>query len=303
MKVEPGAFFFGRKSLDDGVMTFDLRTRAGLGEGVVFPVMHAMIAEWAPPLERSRMTTTIYSGATLGSVVSMSLTGVICQHLGWEPAFYIFGGLGCVWFAFWWFYVYDSPARCVCCGSQFISSYIFKYIIYRIYMCIQMSNGNYGSWVKMRLGLNISALKVTRCLISSHPFITEAEKDLIEVSLGKKSVFSGSISPQPTPPPSPPGPEGAEQQQPQQNGPDLTSRRGTARKNAPPTIPWRCFLTSVPLLALTLTHMCQAFGFYILLTELPSYLKNVLHIGLEQVGRFALVSGCPRAHLLGKFFP
>ena len=83
----------------------------GMGEGVTFPVMHSMLAEWSPPLERSRMSTYVYSGATIGTVISMAVTGEICNQLGWESVFYIFGGIGILWFIFWSFLAFDSPAR------------------------------------------------------------------------------------------------------------------------------------------------------------------------------------------------
>ena len=83
----------------------------GLGEGVTFPVMHAMLAEWSPPLERSRLSTYVYSGATIGTVISMSVTGEICERLGWESVFYIFGGMGIIWFIFWSFLAYEDPSR------------------------------------------------------------------------------------------------------------------------------------------------------------------------------------------------
>ncbi len=36
---------------------------SGLGEGVTFPVMHAMLSQWAPPLERTKMCAMVYAGA------------------------------------------------------------------------------------------------------------------------------------------------------------------------------------------------------------------------------------------------
>ena len=79
--------------------------------GVTIPVMHAMLAEWSPPLELSKLSTFIYTGSTLGTVLSMPLTGIICDYLGWEAAFYIFGSVGIVWFIFWAILIYDSPEK------------------------------------------------------------------------------------------------------------------------------------------------------------------------------------------------
>ena len=87
------------------------RVIEGLGEGVTFPVMHAMLAHWAPPLERSKLSTFIYTGSMVGTVVSLPITGIICDYLGWEAAFYVFGSLGLVWFVLWTFLVFDTPAK------------------------------------------------------------------------------------------------------------------------------------------------------------------------------------------------
>ena len=88
-----------------------VRVIEGLGEGVTFPVMHAMLAQWSPPLERSKLSTFIYAGSMMGTVISLPITGLICDSLGWEAAFYIFGAIGVVWFVFWTFFVFDTPAK------------------------------------------------------------------------------------------------------------------------------------------------------------------------------------------------
>ena len=88
-----------------------VRVIEGMGEGVTFPVMHAMLAHWSPPLERSKLSTFIYAGSMMGTVVSLPLTGLICDYWGWEAAFYVFGAFGLVWFIFWTIFVYDTPAK------------------------------------------------------------------------------------------------------------------------------------------------------------------------------------------------
>ena len=49
------------------------------------------------------------------------------------------------------------------------------------------------------------------------------------------------------------------------------------------SIPWMSVLTSVPVLALTVTHFGQNFGYFMLLTQLPSYLEKTLHYDIKQV--------------------
>ena len=88
-----------------------VRIIEGLGEGVTFPVMNAMLAHWSPPLERSKLSTFIYAGSMMGTVVSLPITGLICDYWGWEAAFYAFGSVGVIWFIFWTIFVYDTPAK------------------------------------------------------------------------------------------------------------------------------------------------------------------------------------------------
>uniref|UniRef100_A0A673NRB8 Sialin n=1 Tax=Sinocyclocheilus rhinocerous TaxID=307959 RepID=A0A673NRB8_9TELE len=87
-----------------------VRVLEGIGEGVSYPAMHAMWASWAPPLERSRLLTISYTGAQLGTVVALPLSGQICFYLDWTYVFYIFGAVGLHWFVLWAYFVSNSPS-------------------------------------------------------------------------------------------------------------------------------------------------------------------------------------------------
>jgi len=200
-----------------------VRVLEGLGEGVTFPVMHAMLAKWAPPLELSKMATFIYTGSTLGTIVSLPLTGIICDYLGWEAAFYIFGSCGIIWFIFWAFLVYERPEQ--------------------------------------------------------HPRISQEEKDLILISRGIKplipvitrsaSIDSSIVS-------------------------DLDGSNIVYDDSEPiitisetkkkPKIPIKAIFTSVPFYAILIVHCCQNWGFYTLLTEMPTYLSQILHFDIKTNG-------------------
>lgn len=89
-----------------------VRILEGLGEGVTFPSMHAMLARWVPKTERSRFAAVVYNGANFGTIISIPLTGYLCSFNymgGWPLSFYIFGLMGIVWCFFWWRYVFDTP--------------------------------------------------------------------------------------------------------------------------------------------------------------------------------------------------
>lgn len=87
------------------------RILEGLGEGVTYPAMHVMVSKWSPPLERSKMVTFVYAGAQMGTVITMPISGVLCEYVNWESVFYVFGALGVLWSILWFFLIFDSPAR------------------------------------------------------------------------------------------------------------------------------------------------------------------------------------------------
>lgn len=174
-----------------------VRILEGMGEGVTFPAMHAMLARWVPPLERSKFAALVYAGANFGTVISLPLSGYLCslEYMGgWPLAFYIFGVLGLVWFVFWLWLVYDSP--------------------------------------------------------QTHPRIERAERVFIEHAVMPAAGCAD----------------------------DELSLRGAPAD----AIPWRAMCTSLPLWAILVTQCGQAWAFYTQLTELPTYMKNILHMNIEQ---------------------
>lgn len=91
-----------------------VRIAEGFTEGVTFPAMHSMLAHWVPPLERSKFAAIVYAGSNFGTVISLPLSGWLCSLElwgGWPLAFYLFGGLGVIWYAFWLIFIYDTPAQ------------------------------------------------------------------------------------------------------------------------------------------------------------------------------------------------
>ena len=125
-----------------------------------------------------RFTSFTLAGGPFGTVISLPVSSYLCEYLGWQSVFYVFGSLGCIWFLVWAVLIYDGPEL--------------------------------------------------------HPRISERERTFIKASLRE------------------------------------------CEAEAPKSIPWCSILTSTPVWAIAATHVTQNFGFYVLLTELPTYLKNVL---------------------------
>ncbi|KAJ4449609.1 hypothetical protein ANN_01012 [Periplaneta americana] len=68
-----------------------IRIIEGLFEGVTYPCIHGVWARWAPPLERSKLATLAFSGSYVGTVVSLPVSGILAEEIGWPSVFYVFG--------------------------------------------------------------------------------------------------------------------------------------------------------------------------------------------------------------------
>ncbi|KAM8714157.1 hypothetical protein ACLKA7_014321 [Drosophila subpalustris] len=80
---------------------------------------------------------------------------------------------------------------------------------------------------------------------------------------------------------------------------ELTQASEVATKSEQPKesipTPWLSFFTSPPFLALIATHCASTWGFWTLLTQIPSYMKNVLG---KDIKANALLSALPYAVML-----
>ncbi|KAI5932877.1 sodium-dependent phosphate transport protein 3 isoform X2 [Manis javanica] len=91
-----------------------IRTVQGMAQGMAWTGQFTIWTKWAPPLERSKLTSIAGSGAALGSFIILCVGGLISQALGWPFIFYIFGSIGCVCCLLWFTVIYDDPVHHPC---------------------------------------------------------------------------------------------------------------------------------------------------------------------------------------------
>ncbi|KAK0182538.1 hypothetical protein PV327_000667 [Microctonus hyperodae] len=161
-----------------------LRIIEGVFEGVTYPCIHSIWANWAPPLERSKLATIAFSGSFVGTVFAMPASGLLARYFGWASLFYIFGIIGLMWFVLWWMIVTDKP--------------------------------------------------------EDDPRISIGELNYIQQSLGKR--------------------------------------------NEKISHPWKAILTSAPVWAIVAAHFSENWGFYTMLTQLPTFMSDVLDFKLQKTG-------------------
>jgi MFS transporter, ACS family, solute carrier family 17 (sodium-dependent inorganic phosphate cotransporter), member 5 len=60
----------------------------------------------------------------------------------------------------------------------------------------------------------------------------------------------------------------------------------------PSLIPWKAIATSLPFWGILLAHMGHNYGYEMLMTELPSFMRQVLHVDITQVSFFLRKRTC-----------
>ncbi|XP_041361198.1 sialin-like [Gigantopelta aegis] len=91
-----------------------VRVLEGAAQGIAFPSMHTLLGKWAPVWERSRLVSFTYAGGQIGTIITLLMTGIICDSStlgGWPSTFYIFGAAGFLWSIGWMIFIYDCPAQ------------------------------------------------------------------------------------------------------------------------------------------------------------------------------------------------
>ncbi|MCS6926455.1 MAG: ACS family MFS transporter [Candidatus Binatia bacterium] len=73
-----------------------------------------------------------------------------------------------------------------------------------------------------------------------------------------------------------------------------TSELQFIRAHTPPVpqneqIPWRLLLSKAPVWAIIINHFCSNWGFYVILTWLPTYFHQALGVNLAQVGVYTIL--------------
>lgn len=89
-----------------------LRVAEGLGEGTTYPALNTLLAQWVPLGERSKMGSLVYAGGQMGTIICNLVSGyLITATADWASVFYLFGGLGILWYVLFQLLCYSDPKQ------------------------------------------------------------------------------------------------------------------------------------------------------------------------------------------------
>ncbi|PSC76363.1 putative anion transporter chloroplastic isoform X1 [Micractinium conductrix] len=77
------------------------RAAVGLGEGVAPSAATDVVARVIPTDQRSRAISFIFGGLHVGSLLGLLIAPLCIARFGWPSVFYLFGGFGLLWCAWW----------------------------------------------------------------------------------------------------------------------------------------------------------------------------------------------------------
>lgn len=82
----------------------------GAGEAGAYPNSSSSISRWFPATERGRAHGLVWMASRIGGALSPILVVPIQLRYGWRMSFYVFGVMGIVWAAVWFYWFRDHPS-------------------------------------------------------------------------------------------------------------------------------------------------------------------------------------------------
>jgi sugar phosphate permease len=83
----------------------------GVGEAGAFPISTRSLSGWMLPTERGFAQGVTHGASRVGAALTPPLVVAMMIRYGWQAPFFLFGVLGLLWSAGWFWYYRDTPAE------------------------------------------------------------------------------------------------------------------------------------------------------------------------------------------------
>ncbi len=81
----------------------------GMGEAGAFPIATRSLSRWMLAHERGHAQGVTHAGSRLGAALAPPMVVWLIIRYGWRMPFFVFGAIGLLWAATWFYYYRDSP--------------------------------------------------------------------------------------------------------------------------------------------------------------------------------------------------
>src|SRR3954452_24940896 len=93
------------------VILLFVRFAFGAGEAGAYPNSSSSISRWFPVAERGRAHGTVWMASRIGGALTPLLVYPILLAFGWRTCFFLFGFVGVIWAAVWYWWYRDLPVE------------------------------------------------------------------------------------------------------------------------------------------------------------------------------------------------
>jgi len=232
------------------------RTCLGAVEGVSFPAVMSMLVDWAAPAERSITVGFVFAGAYIGNVGTFLLGGWILEVYGWRAIFYSLSLVGLVWCLLFALLTAASPSRAL--KHRLLRIHPAELALLTAPPIVPPEPAHVGTQMEED-GSDVHAgdlhdVRDVRAENAQIPHL--APDDMEEPFLRRADAVN---------------PEG--------DGEDANRERQGS--GSPLSVPWAKIARSPACWGIFVGHTAFNFSFYLLLTQLPSYLRLVVGLSGE----------------------
>jgi MFS transporter, ACS family, glucarate transporter len=253
---------------------FLVRFLFGMGEAGAYPNIARSFHNWFPFQERGFAQGTVWMAGRFAGGLSAFAVLALMIHTQtpdgesvvlWRHAFWIFGGLGVIWCAVFWWWFRDRPEEHPSVNTAELAHIRGEEVAERVR-------------ADSRIESVALAKKSTDITVGAEPETGLQQRPAFASAVG----HAGTITKEPSPPMDM-DPFTAEE--------ESLAQEGESHAN----VPWRRLLGSVNLWTLCLMYFCGSYGWYFNITWLPKYLNSTYNVSQETHGfwTMSLLSGAP----------
>ncbi|CAO3574596.1 unnamed protein product [Mortierella alpina] len=270
-----------------------VRIALGLGEGVAYPSVHAMIGTWIPPSERSKAVATVTAFSYLGGVIALpTSSALVVSPWGWRSVFWLFGTLGLLWSIAWQIWGASNPLSC-----RGISESELHWLLEQQKLDRQVNNTQSDPQWDSEERLNEQEpsriISTNGARITYRPISTSAV-ELAESRSSEDSTDGVTTNPF--------GASANQTQHPSTSRSAMAMRwqkfrsevlSGTSVRRGEDevavAVPWKDLLARREVWAVIISQFCNSIGFFVMQSWIPTFYLDFYGVDVGKIGYYAVL--------------